>query len=133
MGLPKPRKFLISFNISLIAELDPLSKAVLTATGGWMSIPPEILEPARRQVPIACGVLNISMPEVWLDRPGVLSVVGQFVAGCMTQHVRVDRKLDARLPSGASYDLSHRMRRQRSLTLTHEHIGSARILPLQPP
>ena len=96
-----------------------------------MSIPPEILEPARRQVPIACGVLNISMPEVWLDRPGVLSVVGQFVAGCMTQHVRV--KLDARLPSGASYDLSHRMRRQRSLTLTHEHIGSARILPLQPP
>jgi len=58
---PKPRKFLISFNISLIAELDPLSKAVLTATGGWMSIPPEILEPARRQVPIACGVLNISM------------------------------------------------------------------------
>jgi len=21
------------------------------------------------------------MPEVWLDRPGVLSVVGQFVAG----------------------------------------------------
>ena len=78
-----------------------------------MSIPPEILEPALCQVPIACAVLNISMPEVWLDRPGVLSVVGQLVAGCMTQQVRVDRKLDARLPSGASYDLSHRMRLSR--------------------
>src|ERR1017187_2970573 len=72
------------------------------------------------------------MPEVLLDRPGVLSVVGQFVAGRMTQHGRVDGKPGARLPSGAGYDLAHRMRRQRSLALTHEHIGRARILPLQP-
>src|SRR5215467_7229423 len=50
----------------------------------------------------------------------------------MTQHVRVDGKRDARLASGAGYDLAHRMRRQRSLALTHEHISLARILPLQP-
>jgi hypothetical protein len=45
--------------------------------------------------------------------------------------VRVDGKLDARLPSGAGYNLSHAMRHQRSLALTHEHIGRARIHSLQ--
>ena len=82
-----------------------------TATVGSLSVPPEILEPVRRQVRVACGVLNIPMPEVLLYRPGVLPVVGQFVASRMTEHMRVDGKLDARLPSGAGYDLSHRMRR----------------------
>src|SRR5450755_290463 len=71
------------------------------------------------------------MSEVLLDSPRVLPVVGEFVAGRMTQHVRVDGKREARLPSGAGYDLAHRMRRQRSLALTHEHIGRARLFPLQ--
>src|SRR5450755_3767608 len=72
------------------------------------------------------------MSEVLLDSPRVLPVVGELVAGRMTQHVRVDGKREARLPSGAGYDLAHRMRRQRSLALTHEHIGRARLFPLQP-
>ncbi len=36
------------------------------------------------------------MPEALLDRPGVLSVVGQFVADRMTEHMRVDGQLDIR-------------------------------------
>jgi hypothetical protein len=36
------------------------------------SISPEILEPVRRQIRVACGVLNVPMPEVLLDRPSSL-------------------------------------------------------------
>src|SRR5664279_6441171 len=103
----------------------------MTVLTGWLSVAPEILEPVRRQIRVACGVLNIAMPEVLLDRSRVLPVVGELVAGRMTQHVRMNRKREARLPSGAGYDLAHRMRRQRSLALTHEHIGRARLFPLQ--
>lgn len=44
-----------------------------------VSVPPEILEPVRSQVCVASSVLNIAMPEVLLDRSGVLSVVGQLI------------------------------------------------------
>jgi hypothetical protein len=45
------------------------------------------------------------MAEVMLDRPCVLSVVGEFVAGGVAQHVRVYRELDTGPLSGPPDDL----------------------------
>ena len=47
------------------------------------------------------------MPQVMLDRPGVLSIVGEFVARGMAQHVRVDGKRDPGLLTSPSHDFPH--------------------------
>jgi len=47
-------------------------------------------------------VLNVVVAEVMLDRPRILSVVGQLVAGGVSQHMRVDRELEACMATGAS-------------------------------
>jgi len=37
-------------------------------------------------------VLNILVPEIVLQRAGVVAIVGQFEAAGMSEHVRMDRK-----------------------------------------
>ena len=37
-------------------------------------------------------VLNVLVAQVVLDRPGVLAIIGQLVAGAASQHVRMDWK-----------------------------------------
>ena len=54
-------------------------------------IAPEILEPICRQFGVAGGMLNVAVSQIMLDRPRVLPVVGQLVAGGVAQHVRMDR------------------------------------------
>jgi hypothetical protein len=49
----------------------------------------KLLEPLRRQGGIAGRVLDIAMSQVRLDRPRIMTVVGEFIAAGMTQHVGV--------------------------------------------
>ena len=42
---------------------------------------PEILERVSSQFGLAGGVLDVAVAEVMLDRPRILPVVGQLVAG----------------------------------------------------
>ena len=94
-------------------------------------IAPEILEPICRQFSVAGGMLNVAVPQIMLDRPRVLPVVGQLVAGGVAQHVRMDRELDAGLASGSTDDLAHRIGAERRLALAHEYVGGVRVSPLQ--
>jgi hypothetical protein len=77
---PKPRKFHNPFNISVLDEFQSASGSVL----------PKIPEPVRSQV---C--------EVLLNRPRVLPIVGEFVTGRMTQHVRMNGEVEAGLSASA--------------------------------
>ena len=43
-------------------------------------LPPEILESVRRQFGVPDGVLNVLVPQVGLQRPGILAVVRELVA-----------------------------------------------------
>ena len=52
-------------------------------------VPPEVLEPPRRQRRIAGGILDIAVPEVGLQGSRIDAVVGQLEPAGMTQHVRV--------------------------------------------
>jgi hypothetical protein len=66
-----------------------------------LSLPPEILEPIRRQRCVDGGAGDRSMAEPALDRPDVVALVGEGVA----QHVRVRLELQAGGGRGA---LDHR-------------------------
>ena len=54
------------------------------------SIPPEILEPIWRKLCVAHGVLDVLVAEVMLNGPRVVSVVGEFVAACVAEHLGVN-------------------------------------------
>ena len=71
------------------------------------------------------------MAQVLLDRPRVLSVVSQFVASGMTQHVWVHWEGDACLSSSPPNDLAHGIGGERCLALTDEEIGRLRVRPLE--
>jgi hypothetical protein len=50
---------------------------------------PETFEAIGREGRIAGRILNVFMPQIGLERPGVVTVVGELVAAGVPQHVRV--------------------------------------------
>src|SRR5262249_23121327 len=56
------------------------------------SVPPKILESVGRHFGVSDGVLNVLVPEVMLQGPRVVAVVGQLESTGMAKHVRVDRE-----------------------------------------
>jgi hypothetical protein len=53
-------------------------------------VPPKVLEPVGRHFGVPDRVLNVLVPEVVLQRPRVMAVVGKLEPTGMTKHVRVD-------------------------------------------
>src|SRR5215469_9993046 len=56
------------------------------------SVPPKILESVGRHFGVSDGVLNVVVPEVMLQGPGVMAIVGELEPTGMAKHVRVDRE-----------------------------------------
>src|SRR5262245_59014496 len=56
------------------------------------SVPPKVLEAVGRHFGVSDGVLNVLVPEVMLQGPRVVAVVGQLEPTGMAKHVRVDRE-----------------------------------------
>src|SRR5260370_13945495 len=59
------------------------------------SLPPEILEPVRRQRRIDRCARNRAMAEPSLDRPGIVPLVGKRIAAGVAKHVRVSLQFKA--------------------------------------
>jgi hypothetical protein len=57
-----------------------------------ISLSPKVPEPIWRQFGIARRVLNITVPEPRLQRPGIVPFVGKLVATAVAQHVGMDRE-----------------------------------------
>ena len=57
-----------------------------------LSIGPKPRKPIRRQRSIPRGRLQIPMPEIMRQRPGIGSIVRQLIPRRMLKHVRVDWK-----------------------------------------
>ena len=53
---------------------------------------PEIFEPIRRQRRVAHRRLDGAMPEVSLDRAGILTICRQLEPAAVAQHVAMDQK-----------------------------------------
>jgi hypothetical protein len=74
-------------------------------------------------------VLDVLVPEVVLDRSGVLAVVGQLEAGGMPQHVGMDGEIEAGHLPGTGHDLPERGVRQGALPFGDEDVGRLRVPP----
>ena len=59
------------------------------------SIPPEVLEPVRRQRRVDRGAGDRPMPEPSLGCPCVVALVGEGVAAGVAQHVRMRLEIEA--------------------------------------
>ena len=68
------------------------SRAGETAWGPLMGSAPEVPEPARRQLGVAHGMLDVAMPEPCLQGARIVAGVRQGQAARVPEHVRVDRK-----------------------------------------
>ena len=58
------------------------------------SIPPKILEPIGRELRITDCVLDVAVPEIGLQRPGVDAGLGEFEPAGVAQHVRMRLDLE---------------------------------------
>ena len=92
-------------------------------------VPPEILEPRRRQLGIADGVLDCSMAEPILNGPRVVSGVRQCVAAAMAQRVRVHREIEASTLPNAFNQAIDSVGRERAAALGCEYKAAVRELP----
>jgi hypothetical protein len=91
---------------------------------------PKVLEPCRRQLGVAHRVLNVSVPEIGLQRLGVVAGIGQRIATGMPQHVGMNPELEARLDTGPLYHLGETRRAERSATFRQEYELGLRRLAL---
>ena len=55
-------------------------------------VPPKILEPVGCHVGVPNGVLDVLVPEVVLQGPRVVAIVGELEAAGVAKHVRMDRE-----------------------------------------
>src|SRR5215831_6026847 len=94
---------------------------------------PEVLEPIRRQLGIAHGVLNVLVPEPGLQRPRVVAGIGQGVAAGVAQHVREDGEGHAGAPAEALKQRAEALGRHWAAALTGEHMRRCLLLALQTP
>ena len=92
------------------------------------SVLPEVLESIRRHFGVSHRVHDVFVAHVVLERPSVVSVVGELVACGVPEHVRVDRERElCRLPSPSDRFQKPRSRRRAS-ALGHKHISRLHIL-----
>jgi hypothetical protein len=73
-------------------------------------------------------VLNVLVTEIVLDSPCVMTVVGEFVARGVTQHVRMHSEAKTGSLAGAHDDLSSRRVRQRTTTFRGKNVGRVWII-----
>src|SRR5271165_714932 len=66
-----------------------LNRPILTVIG---SVLPELLEAVGRKVGVPYRMRDVLVPEVMLQGPGVVALVGQLVAAGVAQHMWVHRK-----------------------------------------
>ena len=65
------------------------------------SVVEEALEPTGCERGVARGLLDIGVPHVGLDRPGVVAIVGELKPRGMPQHVGVDLDAEIGFDAGA--------------------------------
>ena len=101
-------------------ELDPVAIPIVRGSGtaemtkpSRKALAPKVLEPCRRQLGVAHRVLYVSVPEIGLQRPGVVAGIGQRIATGMPKHVGMNPELEARLDAGPLHHLGEARRAER--------------------
>jgi hypothetical protein len=66
-------------------------------------------------------MLDILVPEIVLDRAGIVPIASQLITGSMAQHVCMDLERKARFPSCAFDEPIKAISREWPTTFTHEY------------
>ena len=67
----------------------PVDVLVRESSAPPWSVPPKVLEPVGRHFGVPDRVLNVLVPEVVLQGPRVVAIIGQLEPAGMAKHVRV--------------------------------------------
>lgn len=70
-------------------------------------VSPEVLESRRGELCVADRVLDALVTQVVLDCPCIVPVVGKLVTCGVTEHVRMNGELQARMATGTGHYLPH--------------------------
>jgi hypothetical protein len=97
------------------------------------SVVEEALEPTGCERGVARGLLDIGVPHVGLDRPGVVAIVGELKPRGMPQHVGVDLDAEIGFDAGALDHAAESRCRERCAALGHEHEGRLHAIALMLP
>ena len=98
------------------------------ASNRLLSVLPEILEPVRRHLRVSNRVHDIFVTHVVLERPGIMPIVGELVAGGMPEHVRVNWEWELRGLSSPGDRFQKSCRRSGTTALGHENISRFHVL-----
>ena len=93
-----------------------------------LSVPPKLFEAVGRQFSVPDRVLNVLVPEVMLQGPRVVAVVGQLEAAGMAKHVWMDREWHL---GGLPDTLDEAMEADgadRPTAFGNEHVSPSRII-----
>src|SRR6516164_6206442 len=92
------------------------------------SAPPKVLEPVGRHFGVSDRVLDVLVPEVVLQGPGVMAIVREFEPTGMAKHVRVNRE---RHVNGLPEALDEPVETDGTdwpAALGNEHVGVLRVI-----
>lgn len=131
------RKFSKGYIVMAVMRTPPRGVTFSSYTLGHPSahstdlIAPEVLEPLRGKLRVPHGVLNILVPHVCLDGPGIVPLRGKVVAGCMTKQMGMNREVEPGKLSGLRDHLPRRPRCHRPFPLRGKNIRRFQVLPEQ--
>ena len=89
---------------------------------------PEVLEAGRRRLGVAHRMLDVAVPEISLQRPGIDAVIGELEAACVPQHVRMHRETEIGGNAKPRDHLTKPRGRERRTALRREDKRRCRIL-----
>src|SRR6266436_2635854 len=87
------------------------------------SSPPKVFEAIGRHLGVPHCVLNVLVPEVVLQGPRVVAIVGELEPASMAKHVRVDREWHLGGLADALDEAMETDRADWSAALGNEHVG----------
>src|SRR5262249_22673189 len=87
------------------------------------SAPPKVLEPVGRHFGVSDRVLDVLVPEVMLQGPRVVAIIGELKTTGMAQHVWVDRERHLRSLADALDEAVEPEGADRPASLGNEHVG----------
>lgn len=95
------------------------------------SVLPESFKSLRAELRIAHRVRDVLVPEVLLDRAGIVPIIRELIAGRVPQHVRMDGEGEGGELAGASDHFARRRRRHGPAALGDEQVGRFWVLPAE--
>ena len=91
-------------------------------------VPPKVLEAVGRHFGVPDRVLNVLVPELVLQGPRVVAIVGQLEPAGVAKHVRVDREWHLGRIAEALDEAVEPNGADRPTALGNKYVGLVRVL-----